>query len=170
MVAAVLANPKASRRMTELSDPDRAFLVAGLTAAGVTAQDIADRTGCSLRLVRAIRAQEMTQVCVWALDQSRAADDLLRVEQIDHASTRAELGRERAEVKRLRMQLDQILDELQKSTLSAFPRCGHPKVKWNTGRRVDRSGDAPRVYEYCLECNRLRAAKCRAKKRGPMSS
>ncbi|MCV7187029.1 hypothetical protein H7I62_01840 [Mycolicibacterium thermoresistibile] len=158
LVAAVMSSPKASRRMTELADPDRCWLVAGLTLAGMTAQDIADRTGCSLRLIRAIRAEPMTQVCVYAHQQVGALSDSLRGEQIDHAATRLELARARDEADRLRMQVDQLLDALTTDgRIETFPRCGHPKVRYNVY--------AHRGKKYCRECRRNWQAQHRAARR-----
>ncbi|WP_237162362.1 hypothetical protein [Mycolicibacterium fortuitum] len=145
MVAAVLSMPKASRKMTELSDADRSWLVAGLTLAGVTAQDIADRLSCSLRLVRAIRAEDMTQMAVVAQTETRALGDELRAERCDHSVTRRQLAAAEAENARLRAQLDQLVDAHQAGTLDLF-RCGHPRVKYNEYRHGGKS--------YCRECRR----------------
>lgn len=145
MVAAVLSMPKASRKMTELSDADRSWLVAGLTLAGVTAQDIADRLSCSLRLVRAIRAEDMTQVCVVAQRETRELGDELRSERCDHAVTRRSLAESEQENARLRMQLDQLVDALQVGELVKF-RCGHPRVKYNVYSHGGK--------DYCRSCRR----------------
>ncbi|WP_232491055.1 hypothetical protein [Mycobacterium dioxanotrophicus] len=158
MVAAVLSTPKASRKMTELSDADRAWIVAGLTLAGVTAQDIADRMSCSLRLVRSIRAEDITQMAVVAQTETRALGDDLRTERSDHALTRRELRESRTEAERLRAQVDQLLDVLRVGErIETFRTCGHPKVKWNLYRHQGR--------DYCRECNRERASQYRARRK-----
>ncbi|WP_237569284.1 NAD(P)H-dependent flavin oxidoreductase [Mycolicibacterium lacusdiani] len=54
--------------MTQLPIEDRAWLVSGLTLRVLTAKDIAERLGCSLRLVRAIRAEPITHVFTSAGD------------------------------------------------------------------------------------------------------
>ena len=79
LVAAVLAGSAA--RMSDLNDSDRAWVVAGLMSAHLTAEDIADRLGCSLRLVRAIRALPLTAVCLYALQESANFTDELRLAQ-----------------------------------------------------------------------------------------
>ncbi|OMC08541.1 hypothetical protein [Mycolicibacterium fortuitum] len=145
MVAAVLSMPKASRKMTELSDADRSWLVAGLTLAGVTAQDIADRLSCSLRLVRAIRAEDMTQMAYIAQDETRKLGDDLRVERCEHSVTRRTLAEAEAENSRLRMQLDQLVDAIQAGSVDSF-RCGHPRVKYNVYSHGGK--------QYCRECRR----------------
>jgi len=154
MVAAVLSMPKASRKMTELSGPDRSWLVAGLTLAGVTADEIAERTGCSRRLVMAIRAEDMTQVCKIAQQQTGELEAELSAERSEHSVTRRDLVEKVAEAERLRMQLDQVLGKLMVGTLTAFPRCGHPRVKYNTYSH----GGA----ERCRECRRKWQADRRA--------
>ncbi|UVT31438.1 DNA binding protein [Mycobacterium phage Mask] len=148
MVAAVLSMPKASRKMTELSDADRAWLVAGLTLAGVTAQDIADRLGCSLRLVRSIRAEDITQMAYIAQQETLKLGDELRSERCLHAVTRRELADARAEVERLRAQVDQLVDAHMTGELRVFPKCGHPMVPYNTYEHGGR--------RWCRECARLR--------------
>ncbi|BBY78853.1 hypothetical protein MPUL_00110 [Mycolicibacterium pulveris] len=147
----VLSAPRAPFKMTALADLDRSWLVAGLSEvvlgeAGLTAEEIAERTGCCLRLVRTIRASDATKVAEYAQVRNRVLDDELRVERINHAATRRELADAQCERDRLRAQLAQILDKLQTGTLGAFPRCGHPKVRYNTyeyGGRV-----------YCRQCRR----------------
>ena len=63
LVPAVLASVR-GYSMAALSFPDRCWVVAGLTLAGLTAEEIAERLACSLRLVRSLRAEDMTQVCL----------------------------------------------------------------------------------------------------------
>lgn len=140
IVAAVLSTPKATRKMTDLSGPDRSWLVAGLTLAGMTAQSIAERMSCSLRLVRTVRAEDMTQVCFLAQQQERVLADQLRQAELSHRLMRLELK----SAERLRRQLDQIVDAHVTGTLSVFPRCGHPKVGYNVYRC--------RKREYCRTC------------------
>lgn len=153
LVAAVLSAPKASRRMTELSNADRAYLVAGLTLAGMTAKDIAERLDCSLRLVRSIRAEDMTQVCVVWMQETREIGDDLRTERCDHALTRRELAEAQTKEARLQMQLDKLVDAHLTGTLASF-RCGHPKVPYNT---YEHGGK-----RYCRQCRSDRKAEKRA--------
>lgn len=147
-----MSSPKSSWKMTDMSAPDRCWLVAGLTLAGVTAQDIADRLSCSLRLVRTIRAEDMTQVCFLAQQREAALADEVRKTELAQRLTARELAKANADMDRLRLQLDQIIDAHMAGTLSVFPRCGHPKVPYNVYKHTDRSGPAPKVREYCREC------------------
>lgn len=146
MVDSVLSTPKSSWKMTDLSGPDRSWLVAGLTLAGVTAQDIADRLSCSLRLVRTIRAEDMTQVCYLAQQQLKTMSDDLRQAELTERLTSRELTKSRAETERVQGQLDQVIDAHIAGTLDTFPRCGHPKVPYNVYKSQGR--------EYCRECRR----------------
>lgn len=57
-------------RMADLSLADRSWVVAGLQAGGLTAGETAMRLRCSLRLIRTIRADPMTSVCLFAMEQS----------------------------------------------------------------------------------------------------
>lgn len=147
MIDAVLSSPKASRRMTELSDADRAWLVAGLRLAGVPAQDTADRTGCSLRLVRAIGAEVATLVAEFAQVENRALHDEVRGLRIELSATRLELARSAAEVERLRVQRDQMLDSLAVGGVVRSCGKGHPMLPYNTYLHQGR----PR----CRECRRV---------------
>ncbi|BBC28617.1 hypothetical protein [Mycobacterium phage PR] len=146
IVEVALSTPKSTRRMTDLSGPDRSWLVAGLTLWGMTAQEIADRLSCSLRLVRTIRAEEMTQVCYLAQEREAALTDEVR--QLDMAARMLRRERDCAlqEVARLRAQLDQVIDAHVTGVLETFPKCGHPKVGYNVYKRAGRS--------YCRTCRR----------------
>ncbi|WP_263999414.1 hypothetical protein [Mycobacterium yunnanensis] len=153
LVSAVMSTPKAGRAMTELAGPDRAWLVAGLTAAGVTAQDIADRLRCSLRLVRSIRADPVTQLCECILRADQVASDQARSEWVDHMATRAELRRVRTEMARLQVQLDQLVAESTSGRLTTFPKCRHPKTKYNVYSHGGR--------DHCRQCRRENKARAR---------
>ncbi len=147
MVAAVLSMPKASRAMTELSDPDRAWLVAGLTLAGMTAEEIAERTKCSRRLVMSIRAEDMTQVCKIAQQQTGEISEELSAERCQHSLTRRELAEAQGENDRLRMQLDQLIDTLAVGGSVRFCSKGrHLMLPYNTYRHGGK--------ERCRECRR----------------
>lgn len=153
MAAAVLSMPKSSRKLTEMELPDRCWLVAFLTVAGCTAENIAERCRCSVRLVRAVRAEPMTQLCEFFHAELRRQETELRVERIDHAATRRDLGSAASAVARLRTQMEQLLDAHVAGDVGTF-RCGHPKVPYNVYRNQGR--------EYCRECGRDRVARYRA--------
>lgn len=144
LVASVLSTPKSTKRMTDLSGPDRSWLVAGLTLSGMTAKAIADRLSCSLRLVRTIRSEEMTEVCHWSQQREVELADELRRAVLDQRLMGRELESARQAEARVRLQLDQVLDAYLTGTLSVFRRCRHPKVGYNVYTCGGR--------EYCRTC------------------
>jgi hypothetical protein len=167
LVASVMGSPRAFRGMTELPGADRAWLVAGLTLSGLTAADIASRLSCSLRLVKSIRAEDMTAVSVWAQRQVQVLSDQVRAEQVAHAASRQELGRVRVEAERLRRQVEDLVKALSRGVVvDRFVGCGHPKVDWNLylHKGFDRKGREC-VREFCRECGRDRAAKYRSRRK-----
>ncbi|CAA0134573.1 Uncharacterised protein [Mycolicibacterium vanbaalenii] len=147
LVAAVLAVPKSHIPMTEMPDMDRCYLVAGLTMAGLTAEDIAERTGCSRRLVMTIRADPRTVMAAVASDDNFELERDLRTERCQHAATRGELAEVRRALERVTHQRDDMLDQLQvKGRVDSFPRCGHERVGYNV---YSRNG-----VDYCRKCRR----------------
>lgn len=152
MVAAVVSMPKVSRSMTELSDFDRAWLVAGLTLAGMTADEIAERTRCSRRLVMSIRAEDVTQAFKVAQVEAHELGNELRAERCQHAVTRRELSEACASIERLQVQVDQLVDAMQAGELHIF-NCGHPMVPFNMYRNGGKT--------YCRKCRTDRQTKRR---------
>lgn len=140
IVAAVASSPKAPKPISGYTGADRAWLVAGLTAAGLTAADIAGRLSCSVRLVKFIRAEELTAVCVWAQRTVRRVEDRLRAEAVAHQACRQELAMERARSAKLDRQVDELFAALASRVAVELFRCGHAKVPGNVyrNRGVDR--------------------------------
>lgn len=98
-------------RAVDLDGPDRAWVVAGLSALGLTADEIADRLKCSLRLVRQIKAEPMTIVATYALgvqDKLDRARLLITRQREEH---QRELRRAAAQLARCRWQRDQYIDK-----------------------------------------------------------
>lgn len=153
LIASVLGSPRAFRGMSELGLADRAWLVAGLTLAGLTAGEIASRLSCSVRLVKSVRADPVAGVAVWCLGRVGGLESELRVERVGHSGSRAELGRVRGEVLRLRRQVDELVDALAVGRVDVCRR-GHPLVPYNTYRRGGR--------RVCRTCHRERQAGYRA--------
>lgn len=154
LVDVVAASPKAATPLTGFDGPDRAFLIAGLTARGFTAQEISEKLGCTSRMVKFVRADPMTAVCVWAHQNVQDAATDLHGERLEHQLTRRELDRRIGEVDRLRKQVEHLFRVLRGE--DGLP-CGHPRDRWNLyahGGRV-----------FCRECNRVRAKAYRDRKR-----
>lgn len=145
LIEAALSTPKFRITMRELSAPDRAWLVAGLTLAGLTAKEIAARLSCSLRRVRTIRAEDMTHVCLLAQQREASLSGDLRKMELEYRLARIDLDQQGRDLRRLKKQLDQVVDAHLVGTLSLF-RCGHPKVGYNVYRHGGR--------DYCRSCRR----------------
>ena len=141
--------------MSALPHPDRCWVVAGLTLHGLTAEDIAERLACSLRLVRSLRADDMTQVCMRMQQESDHFADELRLARSEHRATLATLASLRTEVTRLRAQVARMI-EARASNRDTCSR-GHDLTPYNTYRHGGR--------EFCRECHRERQAAYRAKRR-----
>jgi hypothetical protein len=153
LVASVLGSPRAFRRMSELGLADRAWLVAGLTLAGLTAGEIASRLSCSVRLVKSVRADPVAGVAVWCQGRVGGLESELRGERVAHSGSRQELARVRGEVLRLRRQVDDLVDALAVGGVDSCRR-GHPLVPYNTYRHGGK--------RFCRTCHRERQAGYRA--------
>lgn len=115
LIPAILTTPKWPRRLTDYSPADRAWIVAGLTLAGWSAQEIVHRAGGSIRLVRALRAEPFTECCrLWQLDITRLETDLRR-EQIAHTATHHELTQATRSAERKDRQIDQLVETLRRT-------------------------------------------------------
>lgn len=132
LVDAILAG--SSTTVADLSGPDRSWVVAGLTRAGLTAEDIADRLKpCSLRLVRSIRAEPMTLVCHMYQDEASHFADELRMVSVELTRALADLRAERDEAARVREQRDRMIDSMAIGEPVRLCRRGaHVMDRWNT--------------------------------------
>lgn len=183
LVAAVLSVPRTTFKLTDLNWHDRCWLVAGLGKkvlgeAGLTAQEIANRTRCSLRLVRDIRAEELTQGFVVAHKLNAALTSELSSERSVHSATRRNLEERTYAGDQLQKRFDQLIEAMAKAKRKAqfsdkpdkqgnlVKLCSknHPIVGYNLYRYTDKNGH---TREICRECNRQRVAKCRASKQKP---
>jgi hypothetical protein len=155
LVPAVLAG-SCTRRMHDLCDADRAWAVAGMGAMGCTAEEIASRLGCSLRLVRTIRAWPMTQVCTYALTETRNFTDELRLRDSALAGLRGRVEAVLSENLALRSQRDNLIAAAAVHA-RLCGKCGEPLAGYNLY--------VCRGKKYCRACGRRRAAEARARRR-----
>jgi hypothetical protein len=101
-----------SLAISALSAPDRAWIVASLTAEGWTVAAIADRLSCSLRLIQQIKAEPMTIVARYALNveadlrQERAAAHIADRTAAQAATAQSQM------IARLTHQRDVLLDQV----------------------------------------------------------
>ena len=144
LVASVLAG--SGRKMSQLGSSDRSWVVAGLTLAGLTAEDIADRMDCSLRLVRSIRAEDMTRVCSIMQQESLAFANEMRLLRSENRAAVSVIGELREELGRVRGKLSRLVD-----ARVGVKRCG----------KCDSVMDRYNAYvhngkEFCRTCHRRR--------------
>jgi hypothetical protein len=149
LIPAFLANHKPE---VPLSPADKCWVVAGLSRRNVTAEAIAELLNCSLRLVRTIRAEPMTQVCLFYMQESEAFDNELRLARSENSAVSHELAQTAAELKRVKTQLANLLGPRQ------F-RCGHPINRYNVYEHNGR--------RYCRQCHCKHSAASRARKKTP---
>lgn len=150
MIPAVLAG--GGRTMGQLSSSDRCWVVAGLTLAGLTAGEIADRLHCSLRLVRSIRAEDMTALCSYVQSESRNFADELRLATSQATGARKELAAVQQELERTRRKLDNMIDAHIVGA-KICPKCSTPMDRYNA---YENSGKV-----FCRACHRDRQAQYR---------
>lgn len=167
LIDAVLAVPRTAFKLTDLPFTDRCWLVAGLGKdvlgpAGLTAQEIADRTRCSLRLVRDIRSKELTQGFVVAHKLNAALTSELSASRSECALTRRDLAeRIRAEQKLL-VRADKLLETLTSGGRVETFNCGHERLPDNIYRNGGKT--------YCRRCRTKRQSRRRAAIRSSVSS
>lgn len=136
------------RKMSQLPTPDRCWVVAEMTILGLTAEEIADRLDCSLRLVRSIRAEDMTAVCTYVLTETRNFDNELCLARSQSSHLSGVLRETQKELERTKSKLDRMIDAHIVGA-RCCPKCGTPMTGYN-------------VYtcngkDYCRECHRIRS-------------
>lgn len=133
---------------------DRCWVVAGLGLAGLTAEQIADRLGCSLRLVRSVRAEPTTAMAAWAITEANHFADELRLARCEQTRLTEELRASSAEARRLRTQVNKLATPPGR-LWPLCPKGKHPMNPANTymhGRRT-----------YCRVCHAQRQSAYRSR-------
>ena len=149
LIPAVLAGSRTT--MADLSGADRAWVVVGLYYdEGLTAEAIAERLDCSVRLVRAIAAEATGQVMRTYRDTIDAADMTHRMVQAEVARLSRELAEAQQAAVRYAAQRDRLLTQVMAK--GPVFGCGCPKTKYNTYTHP-RTGK-----ESCREHHRLAQA------------
>lgn len=131
LIAAILAAP---RNHSELaSKTDKCWVVAGLTADGMTAEDIRERLRCSLRLVRTLQADPRTKVFMLYLAKVDAARQEAALISHELRTTSISLAQCRAELDRVKRQRDNLIDAAMTGEAVKLCRRGqHVMDKYNT--------------------------------------
>jgi UDP-N-acetylmuramoylalanine-D-glutamate ligase len=145
LIASVLAN--GTVRMAKLDDADRCWVVAGLGRAGLTAQDIADRLGCSVRLVKAIRAEAMTELARMYQREASVFADEMRLALSELKFVRVECDAAKRELEMARQRIARTL-LAQAAGEKPCGQCGAAMDKYNTY--------VHRGKRYCRACRRER--------------
>ncbi|QIG58997.1 HNH endonuclease [Gordonia phage AnClar] len=127
----IVAAARAGRlTMADLDSPDRAWVVAHLTAEGMTAADAADRLSCSVRLIKTVRADPMTAVVALLIAETAAFEGESRLLRSELAVANTAAAQCAAETERLRAQVARLVGERSCNA-------GHELTPWNSYRRPD---------------------------------
>lgn len=130
LIAAILAVP---RHHSELaSKTDKCWVVAGLTADGMTAEDIRERLKCSLRLVRTLQADPRTKVFMLYLAKVDAARQEAALISHELRTTSISLAQCRAELDRVKRQRDNLIDAAMTGEPVKMCKHNHLMTKYNT--------------------------------------
>lgn len=105
-----------------LSQEDRSWVVAGLTARGVTAEDTATMLRCSLRLIKQIRAHPMTAVSLYAQSIAVEVETARARNKTTSRAHAYELEDLRMTAERYKRQRDDLIDQLAKQARRAERR------------------------------------------------
>lgn len=141
---------------------DRCWLIAGLRAEGLTAEDIRDRLHCSLRLVRSLIALDMTTVCRMYHTEAKAFAEELRLTQHELGVRTQELANVAAEAGRVREQRDRMIDAAMTGGQIKLCHRNHVMDKYNTYTRPD-------GREECRTCRNEAVQRHRAGNAGAIS-
>ena len=146
------------RRYQDLAPADRAWVVAGLSRSGLTAEKIAGLLGCSLRTVRVWQAEPMTIVCQRYMREVEAFTGELRLIRSEHTRLTSELEAAQRETRRLHERLVRVTSPRTPAGAPLCPKNQHEMTAYN-------SYTDPTGRVWCRDCHRERQAEHRARKR-----
>lgn len=147
LIAAVLAGPRSIRTLR--SKPDRCWVVAGLCAEGMTAENQADRLKTSVRTIRTIMSEPMTKVFRLFFAESEAFAEELHLVQHELQIRTVALAEITAEEGRVRAQRDRMIDmAMTGEPVRVCSRAGHVMDKYNTYRHAKTGKTACRLCRY----------------------
>lgn len=139
--------------MRDLLLADRCWVVASLTHAGCTADYIRQRMDCSLRLVRTVRAEPMTAVCLMYLTEAAVFADELRLSRQDRRSIEENTVAMEAKLSRVTAERDRLIAKMRPVV---FAKCQHPRDRYNTWTSPSTG------KQSCRTCHRDREKERRA--------
>jgi hypothetical protein len=156
LIPALLAGSPTT--MADLGPADRAWVVAGMRLRGMTADAIADRLECSLRLVRSVSAEPITAVAMLYQREAEAFADEYRMVSSELRRLVGELAEAQRDRDRCQDQLSRMLDRFVTGDSGPAFRCGHPKTRYN-------SYTAPKTGKVsCRQCHAAAQATYRARR------
>lgn len=94
---------------------DRSWVVAGLTARGITADDAAKLLGCSLRLIRQIRAHPLTTMALYAQTVAVDVETTTSRARTEQRAAAYELEDLKMTAERYKRQRDDLIEQLARS-------------------------------------------------------
>lgn len=107
----------------DTKDADRMWIVVGLSALGWTAQEIADRMDCSLRLVRNIKADNPAYaMATYAFSLRSQILAIAGTCRIEVSSMRHQLIAQSAQIDQLHRQRTDLIEQLQRQCAHAQQR------------------------------------------------
>lgn len=151
-----------TRTIADLSEIDRCWVVAGMSALSMTADEIAGRLKCSLRLVRTIKAQPMTRAFTYAATETTNFVNEIALRESTIKLLERELEEARSSRDRYKGQLDNVLDA-QITGVEKCGRCGHA---FDFGNTYWETGADGRRKRRCRSCNRRRQQDYRNRRSG----
>ncbi len=96
-----------------MSNADRTWVVVSLSALGWTAQDIADRLSCSLRLIRNIKAEPAAQLAAYALGLRSQIIAIAGTCRLEVSGLRYVLDAQTVQLENLQRQRADLIRQLQ---------------------------------------------------------
>jgi hypothetical protein len=106
----------------DLTNADRAWVVVSLSALGWTAQDIADRMECSLRLIRNIKAESAAELAIYALYLQKQLLAVSGTCRLEISIARQQLDIQATQIAQLQRQRADLIQQLQLERATALAR------------------------------------------------
>jgi len=156
MVHAILAGT--GPKMAVLPAADRCWVVAALSLAGLSAEEIADRMACSLRQVRVVRALDMYQMASLTQTETKTFTDEVRLLRSELTAANQRIAELDSEASRVKIQRDNLIDAHMVGA-KVCGRCGEPKTGYNLWV------DPKTGKEHCRGCHRRRQQSYRDQKK-----
>ena len=99
--------------VSRCSNADRVWAVVSLSALGWTAQEIADRMECSLRLIRNIKAEHAAELAAYALQLRTQLIAVSTSCQREVTTLRMQVSAQNTQIDQLRRQRSDLISQLQ---------------------------------------------------------